>query len=392
MSSEKKWDHETKNPSGYQVQPGFAQVGTYPSKDSHSEVTPYVQREHSWNEDEFDMSSEKKWDHETKNPTGYQVQPGFAQVRTYPSKDSHSEVTPYVQRDHSWNEDEFDMSSEKKWDHETKNPTGYQVQPGFAQIGTYPSKDSHSEVTPYVQREHSWNEDEFDMSSEKKWDTETKGPTGYQVLPGFAQKNSTTYPSKDSHSTVEPYVQREHSWNHDQHDQSNAKTWDHETKNPSGYQVQPGFAQVAPSFLQKEDAIRTETYPSKDSHSTVEPYVQREHSWNHDQHDQSNAKTWDHETKNPSGYQVQPGFAQINQNPQSIADAKRMEDYRIETHSKVIPYVVRDHSWNFDEHDQVDFARYKQDTPDGYKEHLEYIKPHPTNVPYMVPPECDAED
>ena len=392
MSSEKKWDHETKNPSGYQVQPGFAQVGTYPSKDSHSEVTPYVQREHSWNEDEFDMSSEKKWDHETKNPTGYQVQPGFAQVRTYPSKDSHSEVTPYVQRDHSWNEDEFDMSSEKKWDHETKNPTGYQVQPGFAQIGTYPSKDSHSEVTPYVQREHSWNEDEFDMSSEKKWDTETKGPTGYQVLPGFAQKNSTTYPSKDSHSTIEPYVQREHSWNHDQFDQSSEKKWDHETKNPSGYQVQPGFAQVAPSFLQKEDAIRTETYPSKDSHSTVEPYVQREHSWNHDQHDQSNAKTWDHETKNPSGYQVQPGFAQINQNPQSIADAKRMEDYRIETHSKVIPYVVRDHSWNFDEHDQVDFARYKQDTPDGYKEHLEYIKPHPTNVPYMVPPECDAED
>jgi hypothetical protein len=239
-------------------------------------------------------------------------------------------VTPYVQRDHSWNEDEFDMSSEKKWDTETKKPTkDTHYEPSFAQKGTYPSKDSHSEVTPYVQRDHSWNEDEFDMSSEKKWDTETKKPT------------------KDTH--------------------------------------------YEPSFVQKDTVIRT--YPSKDSHSEILPYKHREEqAWTHDQYDQSNKKTWDHETKNPSGYQVQPGFAQVDQNPQSIADAKRMEDYRVETHSKVIPYVVRDHSWNFDEHDQVDFARYKQDTPDGYKEHLTYIKPHPTNVPYMVPPECDAED
>ena len=294
-------------------------------------MTPYVQRDHSWNEDEFDMSSEKKWDTETKKPTkDTHYEPSFAQKRTYPSKDSHSEVTPYVQRDHSWNEDEFDMSSEKKWDTETKKPTkDTHYEPSFAQKGTYPSKDSHSEVTPYVQRDHSWNEDEFDMSSEKKWDTETKKPT------------------KDTH--------------------------------------------YEPSFVQKDTVIRT--YPSKDSHSEILPYKHREeHAWTHDQYDQSNKKTWDHETKNPSGYQVQPGFAQVDQNPQSIADAKRMEDYRVETHSKVIPYVVRDHSWNFDEHDQVDFARYKQDTPDGYKEHLTYIKPHPTNVPYMVPPDCDAED
>ena len=51
------------------------------------------------------------------------------------------------------------------------------------------------------------------------------------------------------------------------------------TKNPSGYQVQPGLIQV-------------EIYPFKDSHSEVTSYVQREHSWNHDQHDQSNAKRW----------------------------------------------------------------------------------------------------
>jgi len=75
-----------------------------------------------------------------------------------------------------------------------------------------------------------------------------------------------------------------------------------------------------------------------------------------------------------------------------MAEAKRMEDYRVETHSKVIPYVVRDHAWNFDEHDETDFARYKQDTPEGYKEHIKWTKPHPTNVPYMVPPECDKED
>jgi len=69
-----------------------------------------------------------------------------------------------------------------------------------------------------------------------------------------------------------------------------------------------------------------------------------------------------------------------------------MEDYRVETHSKILPYVVRDHAWNFDEHDGVNFYRYKQDAPDGYKEDIDWTDPHPTNVPYMEPPECDVDD
>ena len=46
----------------------------------------------------------------------------------------------------------------------------------------YKVEYSHSYISPYEQRDHSWNEDEFDMSSEKKWDTETKRPTGYLYL------------------------------------------------------------------------------------------------------------------------------------------------------------------------------------------------------------------
>ena len=276
---------------------------TYPSKDSYSEILPYDQREHAFSHDQHDQSNAKTWDAETKTPTGYQVLPGFVQKGTYPSKDSHSEVTPYVQRDHSWNEDEFDMSSEKKWDTETKKPTKDTHYDGFVQKGTYPSKDSHSEVTPYVQREHSWNEDEFDMSSEKKWDTETKVPTkDTHYQPGFAQVG--TYPSKDSHSTITPYNFREHSWNEDEFDMSSEKKWDAETKKPTK------DTHYQPSFVQKDSLLRT--YPSKDSHSEILPYDQREHAFSHDQHDQSNAKTWDVETKTPTGYQVQPGFAQIN--------------------------------------------------------------------------------
>jgi hypothetical protein len=57
----------------------------------------------------------------------------------------------------------------------------------------------------------------------------------------MAQKRKGTYPSKDSHSEILPYNQREHSWNIDEYDQSNEKTWHHETHNPSGYQVTPSF-------------------------------------------------------------------------------------------------------------------------------------------------------
>ena len=42
--------------------------------------------------------------------------------------------------------------------------------------------------------------------------------------------NSDTYPAKDSHSKVVPYVVRDHAWNHNQYDHTHDTTWDEETK------------------------------------------------------------------------------------------------------------------------------------------------------------------
>lgn len=39
-------------------------------------------------------------------------------------------------------------------------------------------------------------------------------------------KDSKTYPAKDSHSKVVPYVVRDHAWNHDQYDHTHDASWD----------------------------------------------------------------------------------------------------------------------------------------------------------------------
>jgi hypothetical protein len=56
------------------------------------------------------------------------------------------------------------------------------------------------------------------------------------------------------------------------------------------------------------------------------------------------------------------------QAPVSVAEADKKAYPRIETHSKIIPYVIRDHAWNFDHHDKTNYYRYKDDTPDGYND------------------------
>jgi len=66
----------------------------------------------------------------------------------------------------------------------------------------------------------------------------------------------------------------------------------------------------------------------------------------------------------------------------SIQEA--LDRYRVETDSKIIPYVIRDHAWNFDHHDKTNFYRYREDAPEGYREAVKYMVPHPTNKP--VPP------
>ena len=94
-------------------------------------------------------------------------------------------------------------------------------------------------------------------------------------------------------------------------------------------------------------------YPIKDQKSWIEPYNQRDHAWNTEQHDQSHDKTWDHETKNPSGYQVLPG---------SLMETR----YPVETHSKIIPYKQREHAWTMDHHDLTHITEYMKAAPKGY--------------------------
>jgi len=78
-------------------------------------------------------------------------------------------------------------------------------------------------------------------------------------------------------------------------------------------------------------------------------------------------------------------FAQTPHNlhhtPQSVAQQK----YRIETHSKILPYVIRDHSWNFGNHDNTNFEKYKSDAPHAYDADVDYELPNPTNSPTEVP-------
>lgn len=45
----------------------------------------------------------------------------LAQAKTYPSEDSHSYISPYSQRDHSFSFKQFDHENEDQWETETSN-------------------------------------------------------------------------------------------------------------------------------------------------------------------------------------------------------------------------------------------------------------------------------
>ena len=136
------------------------------------------------------MSNEKSWN--TSAPAGYNdthVQTLWQAQPIYPSKDSHSEILPYDQREHAYNGDQYDMSNEKSWN--TSAPAGYNdthVQTLWQAQPIYPSKDSHSEILPYDQREHAYNGDQYDMSNEKSWNT--SAPAGYNDTHAFLQTRS----------------------------------------------------------------------------------------------------------------------------------------------------------------------------------------------------------
>jgi len=233
---------------------------------------------------------------------------------------------------------------------------------GLHQAATYPAKDSKSEIIPYNQRDHSWNIDEYHNSSEKTWNESTPNGMGLHQAGAIP-----TYPAKDSKSEIIPYNQRDHSWNIDEYHNSSEKTWNESSPNGMGL----------------HQAGANPTYPAKDSKSEIIPYNQRDHSWNIDEYHNSSEKTWNESSPNGMGLNEMKNAEQEGSlHFMSIQEA--LDKYRVETHSKIIPYVVRDHAWNFGHHDQTNFYRYRDDAPEGYKDAVEYRVPHPTNQP--IPP------
>jgi hypothetical protein len=66
--------------------------------------------------------------------------------------------------------------------------------------------------------------------------------------------------------------------------------------------------------------------------------------------------------------------------------AQQKQKYRIETHSKILPYVIRDNAWNFEHHDNSNFNKYMSDAPKEYSTEVDYDLPNPTNIPTEADP------
>ena len=118
----------------------------------------------------------------------------------------------------AWTEDQHDASHPKEWDQETKSTSK-----GYIQSLHQKNIEEH----PY--RTNAWNQDQYHASNEKEWHAETLKPSGYQVQPALYQKAKQIYPAKDQKSWIEPYSQRDHAWNMDQHDSSHEHEWHAET-------------------------------------------------------------------------------------------------------------------------------------------------------------------
>lgn len=110
----------------------------------------------------------------------------------------------------------------------------------------------------------------------------------------------------------------------------------------------------------------------------------------------SNEKTWRKQTWADTGYKAERFFApgapaaaapaaggdkmvdtliqQTDDNLQAMA-----QKFRVETKSFIKPYVVRDHSWSTDQHDEMDAKSYQDDAPEGY-DRSDYA-PMPYNRP-----------
>ena len=73
-------------------------------------------------------------------------------------------------------------------------------------------------------------------------------------------------------------------------------------------------------------------------------------------------------------------YAQRPHHQHHLSTAQQQQKYRIETHSKILPYVIRDNAWNFEHHDNTNFNKYMADGPKEYATEVDYDLPNPTNT------------
>ena len=178
----------------------------------------------AWNDGNIDATHEPHY--QADSPADYTVEPtaeadlhngGLFQRRrmTYPVKDSHSYINPYTHSDHAWSNEQHAHSDEVKWVEQTRTlhsdtlehmdlidgrtgtpsttantttasdttatdttaPALFQRRRhnpylDFSQI--YRVTDSNSYLKPYEQRDHSWNDYQYDVADEVAWLGNTK--------------------------------------------------------------------------------------------------------------------------------------------------------------------------------------------------------------------------
>jgi len=209
-------------------------------------------------------SNGTEWQKETKDPTGYVHRLIKPASKAQVSSKWGQKLDSHYNRISAWTDKQLHQSSEKTFDEETKNPSGYEAKltPDYhqkkaktfsaIQISEPPATiwraienapKYNTSLYPQDYRDHAWTEDQAQHTNETSWVEETRKPSGYldkSTKPSsLAEKAKETYPAADSKSWIEPYNQREHAWNETQYDQSNNKTWQKETEKPTGYQVTP---------------------------------------------------------------------------------------------------------------------------------------------------------
>ena len=108
----------------------------------------------------------------------------------------------------------------------------------MSQKGIYPVRDSTSYISPYSQRDHSWNDAQYNQSNEVTWSGETNTTAGDHIdwvandggrlAPAasvLAQKRQRHIPYHDAQSSIKAYDQRDDAWTDNQADKTNEAEW-----------------------------------------------------------------------------------------------------------------------------------------------------------------------